>query len=110
MNILALDIAGIYVEQCNDLWRKGDTIKYYTSYEADQKFNYFATGLNFGHLEKVYYPADWYEWADLIFSPNCIGQDEVAFLRRQFPKKSIFGSGETAKLEQDRWGLKKVLK
>lgn len=61
-------------------------------------------------MEKIYFPADWYEWADLIFSPNCIGQDTVAFLRRTFKNKSIFGSGDMAKAEQSRWGLKKILK
>jgi len=110
LNILCIDTAGIYTEQCNALWQKGDSLKYWTSWEADQKFNYYAPGIGFDHLEKVKYAADWYEWADVIFNPNVTGQDTIAFLRKIYPKKSIFGAGKAGVLEQDRWGLKKVLK
>jgi hypothetical protein len=109
MNILAIDQSGIYTEQCNALWKKGDTVKYWTSWEADSQFDHYATGIGFGNMEKVKYAAEWYEWADLIFNPNVTGQDEIEFLRNIFPKKSTFGCGKSFKLEQDRWGLKKVL-
>lgn len=110
MNILALDPGGLYCEQANALWKKGDTVKYWTSWVADQKFDWYSIGLGFGNLEKVKYAAEWYEWADCIFAPDVTGQDEIAFLRTIYKQKSIFGSGLAHKLEQDRWGLKKVLK
>ena len=109
MNILCIDQAGIYVEQCSALWKKGDNLKFWTSWEADQKFDYYSTGIGFGNMEKIKYAAEWYDWADLIFNPNVTGQDTIAYLRTIYPKKSIFGSGMALKLEQDRWGLKKVL-
>lgn len=110
MNILCLDPSGLYPEICNALWKKGDTIKYYTSFEADLKFDWFAIGLGFDHLEKIKFSADWYEWADLIFSPDVVGQDTVSFLKKIYPKKSIWGSGDFAKAELSRWGLKKILR
>jgi hypothetical protein len=110
MNILALDQAGIYTEQCAALGKKGDVNRYWTSWEADQKFDYYATGIGFGNLEKVKYAAEWYEKSDLIFNPNVTGQDTISFLRKIYPNKSIFGCGMAFKLEQERWSLKKVLK
>ncbi len=110
MNILCIDPGGLYVEQCNALWKKGDTVKYWTSWQADQKWDWYSIGLGFGNLEKIKYAAEWYEWADSYFFPDVTGQDELAFLKKIYPKKSFFGSGLAHKLEQDRWGLKKVLK
>jgi hypothetical protein len=110
MNILAIDPGGLYTEQANALWNKGDKIKYWTSWQADQKFDWYSIGLGFEHIEKVKYAAEWYAWADCIFAPDVTGQDEIAFLKTIYPKKSIFGSSLAHKLEQERWGLKKVLK
>lgn len=110
MNILCLDPSGLYPEVCNALWKKGDTIKYYTSFEADLKFDWFAIGLGFEHLEKIKFPADYYEWSELIFAPDVVGQDTVSFLKKIYPKKSVWGSGDFSKAELNRWGLKKILK
>lgn len=111
MNILCIDIQGIYVEQCAALRQsKGDIIRYYTSWETSQKFEDYCPGLGFEGLEKVLFVAEHYEWADLIFAPDVTGQDTIAFLRKMYPKKSIWGAGMAFKMEQDRWGLKKILR
>lgn len=110
MNILVIDPGGLYCEQANALWNKGDIIKYWTSWQADQKFDWFSIGLGFEHLNKVKYAAEWYSWADAYFAPDVTGQDEIAFLKTIYPNKSFFGCGLAHKLEQDRWGLKKVLR
>lgn len=110
MNILSIDPGGLYAEQANALWEKGDTVKYWTSWQADQKFDWHSIGLGFGNLEKVKYAAEWYSWADSYFFPDVTGQDELSFLKTIYPNKSFFGCGLAHKLEQDRWGLKKVLK
>lgn len=111
MNVLAIDIQGIYVEQCAALSNKGkNTVRYYTAWESSQKFEDYCAGLGFEGLEKVLFAAEHYEWADLIFAPDVTGQDTIAFLRKIYPKKSIWGAGMAFKLEQDRWGLKKVLR
>lgn len=110
MNILCADPGGLYVQQCNSLWKKGDIIKYWTSWQADQKWDWYSIGLNYGHLDKVKYLAEWYSWADAYFFPDVTGQDELVFLKSIYPKKSCFGSALAHKLEQDRWGLKKILK
>lgn len=111
MNILAIDLQGIYVEQCASLSNGGkNTVRYYTSWEASQKFEDYAPGMGFDGLEKVLFVAEHYEWADVIFAPDVTGQDTIAFLRKIYPNKSIWGCGMALKLEQDRWGLKKVLR
>lgn len=110
MNYLILDAAGLYVELANGLSKDGGKVRYYTEWEADMRFEYYAPGLGFESIQKVLYPADHYEWADVICNFDCTKQDEIAFLRKVYPKKSIFGSGHAARLEFDRWGLKKVLR
>lgn len=111
MNILAIDIQGVYVEQCAALSDGGKNhVKYYTSWESSQKFEDYCAGIGFDGIEKVLYAAEWYAWADVIFNPDVIGQDTIAFLRKVYPKKSIWGAGMALKLEQSRWGLKKVLR
>lgn len=110
MNYLCLDSQGIHVEIAAGLIKGGNKVKFYTSWEADLKFEYYAAGKGFEGLDKVLYPADWYEWADCIVNFDVSSQDEIAFLRKIYPKKSIYGAGNGAKIEQDRWIFKKILR
>lgn len=110
MNFLVMD-CGLYVEQANALSANGkNKVKYWTPWESSQKFEDYAIGKGFGNLEKIMYLADYYKWADCIVNFDVRFNDTIAFLREIYPNKSIFGSGHGEKLENDRWGLKKIIK
>lgn len=112
MNYLVIDPAGLYVELANGLADKGkNKVFYWTEWSAEMKFEHYAPGLGFEYLEKVLHLADYYERCQVIVNFDVTKNDEIAFLRKIYGnKKSIFGSGHAAKLEFDRWQLKKVLR
>lgn len=99
------------MEQANGLSDQGkNKVKYWTTWESAQKFEWFAIGKGFDNLDKVRYPEDWFDWSDCIVNFGCTGQGIINYLRKSNPKKSIFGSGNAAKLEHDRFLLKKVIR
>lgn len=85
-------------------------VKFWTNWENTQKFEYASAGRNFEGMDKVLHCAEWYEWAEEIVCFDVTNQDTIAFLRKVYPEKSIWGCGMAFKLEQNRWGLKKVLR
>jgi hypothetical protein len=80
---------------------------------AYPEFKDFAVGLDFEYLKKkdkhgiplLFW--DYVEWADCICNFDVHMNDEIAALRRLFPKKSVWGSGFGERLEDDRIALKK---
>lgn len=88
-------------------------VKYYVNWpSASPLWEEYApwSGFEKYGLTKVKYFLDHAESSDCIGTFDCGCNDTIAFLRRQFPEKSIFGSGNGAKFEDNRWGFKKILK
>jgi hypothetical protein len=78
-------------------------VLYHTKYESkDPHFKDFVVGKGFGNLEKVLYPEDYFETADNISFLDVSGNSLCNFLRKVYPKKSIWGSGFGERLENDR--------
>jgi hypothetical protein len=50
------------------------------------------------------------EWADCIANFDVGNNDQIAFLRKMFPKKSVWGSGRGERIENDRIFLKEMIK
>lgn len=112
MKYLVIDSSGLYVELANGLADGGkNKVWYYTGYEPELKWEFYAPGLGFEFLEKVLYPADYYSKCDCIVNFDCTKQDDIDFLRKLYgDKKSVFGSGLGARLELDRFAFKKILR
>lgn len=110
MKFLVLD-QGIFVEVSNGLSQNGKhEVRYYTNWEKSQpQHSDFAPGVNFDNLEKAEKFWENIEWADCIVNFDCFDQDAISFLRKIYPKKSIFGSGDGEIIENDRWYVKKLL-
>lgn len=110
MKFLVLD-QGNFVEQASALSAKGKhEVIYYSSWQRMYpKYHDYAPGVNFDYLRKEKYFFKWVEWADCIVNFHVMDNDAIAYLRRKYPQKSIFGSGEGEVLENDRWKLKKTI-
>ena len=52
---------------------------------------------------------EWVEWADCIANFDVGNNDQIGFLRKMFPEKSIWGSGRGERIENDRIFLKKLI-
>jgi hypothetical protein len=105
--------SGGFSELANGLGKHGDKVIYFTPSTSDflPKFSDHAIGKGYEHLEKPdEYFWDWVDKADCIVNFDVHGNDKIAYLRKHFPDKPTFGSGKGEKLENNRWGLKKVLK
>ena len=113
MNYLVRD-AKIFMEQANALAEKGKNEVIYCSQwqTAYPKFEDFAVGLDFEYLKKKdkhgnpLLFGNFIEWADCICNFDVHMNDEIAFLRKKFPEKSVWGSGLGERLEADRIALK----
>lgn len=104
---------GAFFNQSLGLCKGGNKVKYYTSWpSAFPVYEEFAVGEGFQDegLEKVLYFYDHFDWADCVANFDNHGNNEINFLRKHFPNKSIFGCGQGEKLENDRWGLKRIQK
>lgn len=110
MKYLVWDL-GLYVDHANSLWKsKDDKVWYFTPWQsAFPKYIDYAIGKNFEHLEKVLYFWDYVEKADCIVFFDVHGNDICNYLRKIYPKKSIYGSGLGERLENNRWALKKLI-
>ena len=107
MKYLVMD-KGLYVHQAEALSDDGkNTVLYHTPYETkDPHYRDFVIGKGFGHLKKVLYPEDYFESADCIVFFDVSGNSLCNFLRKIYPKKSIWGAGLGERLENDRVLLK----
>jgi len=110
MNFFVIDPGGLYVELANKLSDGGKhKVYYWTSWTgAFPSFTDYAPGLNFEHLQKE----KWLykiEEADCIFFPDVHSGDLAYFIKKLFPKKSVFSSGKGEILEAKRLGLKTIL-
>jgi hypothetical protein len=107
----------IFMEQANALSDGGkNEVIYCPAWQtAYPKFEDFAVGINFEHLktkDKDGLPllfADYVKWADCICNFDVHGNEEIARARKEFPDKSVWGSGKGEKLEDNRLFLKKIL-
>lgn len=110
MKFLVLD-QGSFIEAANRLANKGSNDVFYFSnwQKAFPTYDSYAPGVNFEYLKKELYFFDKVESSDCIICFDVSGNDTIKFLRKIYPNKSIFGSGEAEKLEQNRWKLKKVI-
>ena len=108
---LAID-SGLYLELASGLSKTGDRVYYYTDWASSffPKYEEYAIGMGFPGIEKCLYFWDKVDEADAIFCPDVHNNDMIAWIRKHFPDKPCFGSGQAEKLENDRWGLKKILK
>jgi hypothetical protein len=111
MKFLCLDL-GLYVEQCAALSNGGkNEVLYWTPWQtAFPRYQDYAIGKDFEGMKKVLYLFDHIEEADCIVNFDVHFNDLIAFLRKKYPEKSILGSGKGERLENDRWGLKKIIK
>ena len=102
---------GTLPELALGLTKDGNEVKYYTNYPSTApEFHEYAAGMGFEGMEKIKYFFDHVESADCIANFDVGLNDQIAFLRKMYPNKSIFGSGNGCKLEDSRWGFKKILK
>jgi hypothetical protein len=103
--------SGLYLELAAGLARHGDKVYYYTDWTSSffPKYEDFAIGLGFDGVEKVKYFWDIIDKVDAIFCPDVHKNDMIAWLRKHFPEKPIYGSGQGEKIENSRWGLKKII-
>lgn len=104
---LVYDPQGLFVEHAAGLAKNGNKVKYFTPFNSH--YAEYVTGLDYKGLEKSMYFFDDIEDADVLVNFDVRQQDLFAFLREQFPKKSVFGSGHACKLEDDRELLKKMI-
>ena len=104
--------SGLYSELANGLGKHGDKTYYFTPYHAGffPLYTDYSIGQGYEHTEKIKYFFDRVDEADCICNFDVGSNDMIAFLRKHFPNKPLFGSGKGEKLENSRWGLKKVLK
>ena len=111
MRILVID-EGLYVTQAEALSDNGkNEVVYCTNWQAvSPEYKNYAPGVNYKKLKKELYFFDWIEKADCVVNFDVPDNDLIAFLKRTFPKKSIYGSGHGEKLENDRWKLKEWIK
>jgi len=102
---------GLYTSLASALSDNGkNRVLYYTPYGSKYpKYEEFAPGDHFEFLEKVKYPFDFIDQADVIVNFDCSNQDMINYLRKKYPEKSIFGSGLGARIEDDRIAFKKWL-
>jgi hypothetical protein len=109
LKFLVLDL-GIFAEQANGLADGGkNKVYYWTPWQtAFPKFKDYAIGLNFDYLEKVLYPADYFDEVDVIVNFDVHFNDIIKFLRSK--GYTCFGSGEGEKIENHRFLLKEIQK
>lgn len=102
---------GSYIECANRLADGGkNKVYYFTPYaKAYPTWDSYAPGLNFEYLEKVMYFFDYVDRADVVINFDVTMNDTIKFIRKMYPNKSVVGSAEAEKLEQDRWKLKRVI-
>lgn len=103
--------SGLYLELAKGLAKGGNSVKYYTPYQASffPKYADFCIGKGFEGIEKIKYFFDAIDEADVICVFDVGNNDIVSFLRKHFPNKAVWGSGKGQKLEDGRWGLKKII-
>jgi hypothetical protein len=103
--------SGLYSSLAEGLSKHGDKSLYYTPWGASffPLYSDYAIGKGF-NMEKVLYFFDHIDKSDCICNFDVHGNDAIDFLRKHFPNKPIFGSGKVEKLENSRWGLKKIIK
>jgi len=111
---------GIYLNLANDLAAKGkNLVRYYTDYgSAFPSYREYATGdgpdkggktWGFEDIVKCDDFFDFIEESDCIGTFDCSKNDLIAYLRKLYPEKSIFGAGWMARLEDDRLMFKRFL-
>lgn len=102
---------GIFVTQSQGLSANNKhDVKYYSNWQRSEPcFSDFQPGMGVEGLDKVKNFFDTVDWADCIVNFDCYDQDTISFLRKKFPNKSIFGSGNGVWIENDRWKLKKLI-
>lgn len=109
-NYLVID-DGVLTELALGLAKDGNKVKLYTNWPSSQPmWEEYAAGMGFTGVEKVMYFEDNFDWSDCVINFDVGCNDRIAFLRKHFPNKSIFGSGHGEKFENNRWGFKKILK
>jgi hypothetical protein len=103
---------GLYPQIADELSAGGKhNVLYHTPYETkDPHYKDYVVGKGFKNLKKVLYPEDSYEKADCIVFFDVSGNSLCNFLRKVYPKKSIWGSGLGERLENDRVLLKEWCK
>ena len=107
----------IYSDMANALSDGGkNTILYVTTWQDGfPLFKNHCIGLDFENLVKRQKSGDpllfWdnVEKADCLVNFDCHLQDAIAFLRKIYPEKSIWGSGKGQRIENDRVFLKKLI-
>ena len=103
--------SGLYVELANALSDNGrNRVLYYTStVSAFPAYKEYAAGNKFEHIEKVNDFWPYVDKADCVVTFDVGSNDAIDFIRKKYPKKSVFGAGRGEKLEQNRLGFKKTL-
>ncbi len=99
---------GLYCSQANALAEGGkNKVYYYTPWTSkDPHYKDYIIGKGFEHLEKVLYFEDYIDRADCIVFFDVHGNSLCNYLRKLYPKKSIWGAGLGERLENDRVALK----
>jgi hypothetical protein len=108
-HILVNDPGGLFPVHAEALSDGGkNDVKYHTFY--NYRYEDYAIGKGYGHLDKILYFFEWLDWADLVVDFDVRGNDLIGWIRDNFPEKSTFGSGWGCKLEDDRLMLKDFIK
>lgn len=100
---------GLYSEQANALAEGGNNrVFYYTPWTSkDPHYKDYVIGKGFEYLEKILYFEDYIEMADAVVFFDVHGNSYCNYLRKLYPKKSIWGAGLGERIENDRVALKK---
>ena len=103
--------SGLYSELACGLAKHGDKVLYYTPYASSffPHYSDYAIGKGLEGIEKVHYFFDNIDKADCIVIFDVGFNDLVTFIKKHFPNKPCFGSGKGQKLEDSRWGLKRII-
>lgn len=110
MKFLWLD-QGFFPHLASSLSNNGKhEVVYFSSWEtAFSVYESYSPGVNWENIRKEKDFFKWVEWADCILNFDIPDNDTIAYLRRKYPNKSIFGAGNGNRLELDRWLLKKLI-
>lgn len=104
---------GWFLEQASALTDHGkNRVLYWTPWGASPfpKFTDYAIGLGFDQVEKAKYLDEAAKQADAFISFDCYMQDIMQLLKLAYPKKGFLCAGKGAILEDNRLGLKKIVK
>ena len=115
MRFLVLD-GGIFTDLANALGGDGNEVIYCTPWQSMYpEFKNFSIGLGFENLKKADKHGnpllfwDEVEKADCVVNYDVHMNDALAFIKKVYPEKSVFGAGRGERVEADRIFLKKLI-